>query len=260
VIGRCVDADPGSGDAGVRRLDVDGAVLAYTVQGRGPALLIPLCNVDWSTAPAIGRLAEHFTVIVAAPRGFWSSTWPADGGYDIARMCDDLLAVCSEVGADRFSVLGYSLTGTLSLRLAAHDERVDAVVAGGFPFLADWTRLLADVEARTGAESGDPEQEAQLSTQLGFDVRAARAFYDELASLPTGALLDDVDVPVLTFWGAADEVIEQFEGREHLESLVRDRGIGYHVVPGTDHAGTLLAVDGLLPTLIEWLRGAGAST
>jgi pimeloyl-ACP methyl ester carboxylesterase len=253
-----VHADPGG--AGVRRIAVVGATLAYTVQGRGPALLVPLCNVDWSTAGAIGKLAEHFTVIVAAPRGFWSSTWPDDGSYTAAQMCDDLLAVCAAAGADRISVLGYSLTAALALRLAARDPHVDAVVAGGFPFLADWTRLLADVKVRTGAESGDPEQEAQVSAQLGFDVRAARAFYDDLAALPTGALLDDVGVPVFAFWGGEDEVIEQFEGREHLESVVRDRGIEYHVVPAADHAGTLLAVDGLLPTLIEWLRGVGAST
>jgi pimeloyl-ACP methyl ester carboxylesterase len=241
---------------GPRELEVEGATLAYRVQGAGPGLLVPLCNFDWSATTVVEALAEHFTVVVAAPRGFSTSTWLADGGYDTDRMCDDLLASCGAAGVDRVSVLGYSLTAALALRLAAHSDRVDAVVAGGFPYLADWSLLQADVRDRTGADAADPEEEARISARLGFDVRAARALYDELASLPPGALLDDVGVPIFAFWGTEDEVIEQFEGRDHLESVVRARGMEHRLVTGTDHANTLLTIDGLVPTLVEWLRSA----
>jgi pimeloyl-ACP methyl ester carboxylesterase len=242
----------------VQQLDVDGDSLAYSVQGRGGGLLVPLCNFDWSGTSAVQALAEHFTVVVAAPRGYSSSTWLADGLYDTATACEDLLAVCRAVGLERTSVIGYSLTAALALRLAAHSDRVDAVVAGGFPYLADWTRLQADVRDQTGA-GGEPEEEARISAQLGFDVRAARAFYDDLAELAPGALLDDVHVPLFAFWGSEDEVIARFEGRDHLASAVRARGIEHRVVAGTDHMGTLLAVGGLLPELTDWLlHRAGA--
>src|SRR5690242_20697478 len=113
----------------VQRLDVDGVSLAYSVQGRGAGLLVPLCNFDWSGTSAVQALAEHFTVVVAAPRGYSSSTWLADGAYDTATACEDLLAVCRAVGLERTSLIGYSLTAALALRLAAHSDRVDAVVA-----------------------------------------------------------------------------------------------------------------------------------
>jgi pimeloyl-ACP methyl ester carboxylesterase len=243
----------------VEQLDVDGVSLAYSVQGSGPGLLVPLCNFDWNGTSAVEALAEHFTVVVAAPRGYASSTWLADGAYDLATTCEDLSAVCRAVRVERVSVLGYSLTAALALRFAAHSRRVDAVVAGGFPYVPDWTRLRADVHDRIGA-GDDPGDEARVSAQLGFDVRAARSFYDELSSLTPGALLDDVEVPVFAFWGSEDEVIEDFEGRDHLASAVRARGIDHRVVAGTDHAGTLFALDGLLPELIDWLvrRTGGA--
>jgi pimeloyl-ACP methyl ester carboxylesterase len=241
------------GSLGMPLLDVDGVSLAYRVQGRGPGLLVPLCNFDWNATNGVRALAEHFTVVVAAPRGYSSSTWLDDGAYDTASTCEDLVAVCRAVGLERFSVAGYSLTAALALRLAAHSARVRAVVAGGFPYIPDWTLLRSDVRERAGV-GDDPEEDARVSAQLGFDVRAARTFYDDLASLPPGALLDDVEVPLFAFWGSDDEVIEQFEGRDHLASAVQARGIEHRVVAGTDHTGTLLALDGLLPELIDWLR------
>ena len=124
-------------------------------------------------------------------------------------------------------------------------------------WFADLTKVQADVRERTGAP--DEAQERELSAQLGFDVRAACAFYDDLSRLPPGALVDDVSRPLFTFWGSDDEIIDGFEGIDHLEAGVRDRGIEYRVVPGTDHSATLLSLDGLLAEPIAWLLAATAS-
>jgi pimeloyl-ACP methyl ester carboxylesterase len=238
-----------------RSLDVGGASLAYTVTGSGPGLLVPWCNFSWNDTAYVDMLAGAFTVVVAAPCGYAASTWLHDGSYRAARVNDDLLAVCDAVGLSRFAVFGYSLTAAVSLRLAAVSDRVEAVVAGGFPLFADLSTLQADVRERTGAPDADRERE--LSAQLGFDVRAARAFYDELATLPPGALVDDLACPLLTFWGSDDEVIDGFEGIDHLEAGLRARAVAHRVVAGTDHSGTLLSLDRLLPDLVAWLVESG---
>ena len=243
---RAVTAD------GFRTLEVDGASLAYTVSGSGAGLLVPWCNVDWHDTAYVDTLADSFTVVVAAPRGYASSTWLDDGSYRASQLPEDLLAVCDAAGLDRFSLFGYSLTAAVSVRLAATSDRVAAVVAGGFPLFADLSKVLADVRERTGAP--DEAQERELSAQLGFDVRAARTFYEDLSALPPGALVDDLSCPLFTFWGSNDEVIDGFEGIGHLESGLRDRGIEHRVVPGTDHSATLLSLAPLLPELIAWLR------
>jgi pimeloyl-ACP methyl ester carboxylesterase len=244
-------------DRAVHSLEVDRATLAYTVSGSGPGLLVPWCNFDWNDTTYVDTLAASFTVVVAAPRGYAKSTWLDDGSYHAAQLFEDLLAVCDAVGLDRFSLFGYSLTAAVSVRLAAASDRVDAVVAGGFPWCADLSKLQADVRARTDVP--DEARERELSVQLGFDVRAARAFYDDLSHLPPGALVDDVSRPLFTFWGSDDEVIDGFEGIGHLEAALRDRGIGYRVMPGPDHAATLLSLDGLLPELTAWLLAATGS-
>ena len=218
-------------------LDVGDTSVAYTVSGAGPALLVPWCNFPWPETGYLETLAHQFTVVVAAPRGYAASSWVEDGLYGTRQVCDDLLAVCDVLGLGRIAALGYSLTAAVALRLAASSDRVDAVVAGGFPLFTDYTRLRDDARRQTEA-GGDARAEAERSRELGFDTRAARAFYDELATLHPGGLLDDVRCPVYTFWGSADEVIDGFEGIAHLGSEVRRRGIEHCVVEGTDHATT----------------------
>jgi pimeloyl-ACP methyl ester carboxylesterase len=248
-----------SPDAPYDFLDVGDASVAYTVAGSGPALLVPWCNFPWPGTTSVETLARQFTVVVAAPRGYAASTWVDDGRYGTRQVCDDLLAVCDALGLGHVAVLGYSLTAAVALRLAASSDRVDAVVAGGFPLFADY-HLLRD-DARRQTDTGDDERaRAELSRRLGFDTRAARAFYDELATLEPGGLLDDVRCPVYTFWGTADEVIDGFEGLAHLESEVRRRGIEHRVLEGTDHATTLFGLDRVLPEVSQWLLGIVGST
>ncbi len=234
----------------VVHLEVDGGSVAYTVAGDGPGLLIPWCNFPWAESTFAGVLADYFRVVVAAPRGYaaGSRLAPAEQ-YGARLLLDDLLAVCDAVGMRRFSVFGYSLTAAVAVWLARESDRVDAVVAGGFPFLGDYSVLLEDVHERIAELDGDP----------GFDPRAALAFYEDLARMAPGGLLDGFAAPLLSFWGSDDEVLEAFEGRAHLEAGLRRRAVDFRVLEGTDHAMTALTIDAMLPAVVEWLsdRGSG---
>ena len=71
-----------------------------------------------------------------------SSRLPEPAQYDAQMLFDDLLAVCDRVGLGGFSVLGYSLTAAMAASLARASDRVDALVAGGFPLLGSYERVL----------------------------------------------------------------------------------------------------------------------
>lgn len=243
-------AEPEGAPWNVQELALDGGgSLAYVLTGDGPPLLVPYCNLPWLQLPIGAALAQHFTVLFAAPQGYaLSSRLGPDGTYSARLLVSDLLAVCDAVGMARFSVLGYSLTAAVSAWLAGVTDRVDAVVAGGFPLLIDYGVMLADVRARTAPPPGEPP------VDLGFDVRAAAAFYEDLAQLAPGGLLDGLDCPVFSFWGSRDEVLEDFEGLAHLEAGLASRGIDYRVLDGTDHSTTALTLERVLPDVVEWLR------
>jgi pimeloyl-ACP methyl ester carboxylesterase len=241
----------------VQELALDGGgSLAYVVTGNGPPLLVPYCNLPWLQLPIGAALAQHFTVLFAAPQGYaLSSRLGPDETYSARLFVSDLLAVCDAVGMARFSVLGYSLTAAVSAWLAGVTDRVDAVVAGGFPLLIDYGVMLADVRARTAPPTAGPPGEPPVEppVDLGFDVRAAAAFYENLARLAPGGLLDGLDCPVFAFWGSRDEVLEDFEGLAHLEAGLASRGIVYRVLDGTDHSMTALTLERVLPDVVEWL-------
>jgi pimeloyl-ACP methyl ester carboxylesterase len=194
-------------------------------------------------------------VVVASPRGFGLSTRLQADGYSAETLTDDLLAVTAVLGLRRFRVFGYSLTGAIAASLAHTSNRVDAVVAGGFPLLGSYRRLLADVERKVS--EGESNTATREAIDSDFDGRAAVAFYRYLATLPDGALVDRVSCPMYSFWGDRDEIIDTLgDGVAALEAGLGDRRIRTRVLPGLDHLGALVNPGRALPEAADWLSWA----
>src|SRR6202035_3835745 len=142
----------------------------------------------WPEMPYFSRLCEHFTVVLASPRGYQrSSRLTGDQLYDATTIVRDLLTVCDAVGLRRFSVLGYSLTAAMAAWLARSTLRVDAVVAGGFPLLGSYEAVRRGAERDAAGLTAGDAQAASLLEQ--FDSRAVLSFYRALAELPDGVLV-----------------------------------------------------------------------
>ena len=224
-------------------LEVAGATLAYVVRGTGPGLLVTWCNVPWPDLPLFGALSERFTVVLASPRGYQASSHlPETEAYDIELLVGDLLAVCDHAGLDSFSVLGYSLTAAMAACLARVSTRVDAVIAGGFPLLGSYLRVLRRAE-----------QDAPGVSDLDFDVRAVLAFYRELATLEDGALVSDVRCPVLAFWGTNDDILGSFNTAGDYGTALADHGVTTIALPGHGHETAIVGLDA--HEVVAWLEG-----
>jgi pimeloyl-ACP methyl ester carboxylesterase len=228
--------------------ELDGIV--YTVAGSGPGLVVPQCNVDWS-AVDLSPLAERFTVVTVSPRGFGTSA--RRGGYTGAGMVADVESVLDHLGIDGYVALGYSMSGAMASRLGVDNPRVRAVACGGFPTTGGYGDLPARMRGILEQIRGDPESWAELVA--AHDPLAVLAFYDDLAGLPPGALVDRLSCPVHSWWGGADERIEELGGIPlHLHGLAA-RGLHFEVLPGLDHEGALERIDLALPGVLHWLEG-----
>jgi pimeloyl-ACP methyl ester carboxylesterase len=231
-------------------LQIGGASLTYAVRGTGPGLLVPLCNFPWLDVRFLEVLAAHFTVVTASPRGYQASTRiPEEQQYSTAMLIADLLAVCDHVGLETFPVLGYSFTAAVAARLALASTRVDAVVAGGFPFFGSYERVLLGAERDTAALS----DEAAAAMRADFDVRAVLTFYRELAALRDGALVAELRCPMLAFWGTDDDILWSFNTAPHFAQALADRGLAVRPIEGRDHAGTILGFGEIVESVCEWL-------
>ena len=233
-------------------LSIGSDQVQYSVRGSGPALLVPLCNFPVLDMPFVDALASRFTVIGASPRGYQGSTrLQSDETYSGEMLAADLLAVCDQLGFDRFEVLGYSLTAAMGAWLASRSPRVEAVVAGGFPLLGAYERVLRGAEREAASIAEDPRRADAVHRE--FDIRAVLSFYGMLSTLPDGALVTGVRCPMLTFWGTDDDVLRSFNAVPDLATSLAGYGIASRELIGRDHASAIAGLGDIIEDLVEWL-------
>jgi pimeloyl-ACP methyl ester carboxylesterase len=94
----------------------NGVNIAYSVQGKGPPLVLVMGYRLNSTAwPAnfIAQLAQRFTVVTLDNRGTGMSDKPVTG-YAISNMARDVRGLLDELGSAQVHMLGYSMGGAIA--------------------------------------------------------------------------------------------------------------------------------------------------
>ncbi len=230
----------------LEHIDRDGRMLTFAVEGAGPWLLLPRCNVEWSDFSDLRVLTRRHTVIVASPLGFGPSGRATPGAYGLDELEADLLHVCRVVGAERFDVFGYSLTGALAASLACASDRVSAVMAGGFPLLGSYAAVREDAEGL----AADPQFVAGLAGS--FDPEAVVAVYRGIAARPDGDLVDRRRCRMAACWGTDDTVLGAFDASADLAAELTARGVHALPMDGLGHDSLLLHLDDVLRSVSAW--------
>lgn len=103
-----------------RRVSVGGVAIHAVTGGDGPALLLisgwPQTWYVWRFL--LPSLAKHFSVVAAEPRGLGLSD-KVDGAYDTATLAADFAGLMSELGHERFAVVGHDIGMWIGYALAA---------------------------------------------------------------------------------------------------------------------------------------------
>ena len=117
-----------------REIKVSAAKIHLKSAGSGPPLLLlhgyPQTHVMWHRlAP---RLAKRFTVVMPDLRGYGDSSKPASvdnhESYSKRAMANDQVEVMSQLGFERFSVVGHDRGGRVAHRMVRdHPTRIDKI-------------------------------------------------------------------------------------------------------------------------------------
>lgn len=117
----------------------DGANIAYATVGQGPPLVkaanwLSHLEFDWQSPVWrhwLRSLAKHHLLIRYDERGCGLSDWNVDA-FSLEAWVDDLEAVVSNLGLDRFPLLGLSRGGPIAIAYAVrHPDKVSHLILCG---------------------------------------------------------------------------------------------------------------------------------
>jgi pimeloyl-ACP methyl ester carboxylesterase len=241
--------------------DSGGIKIHYTDEGQGePVLLIHGFAADivtnWGMPGIRKALAREYRVVAIDNRGHGKSAKPHDPTKYGMEMVKDAVRLLDHLRIEKAHVIGYSMGGIITLKLAAtHPERLHSATLGG----AGWMReadLAGEKMAQTLDKGGDlgrfiaeatpPGQPRPSEAQVKFLSMILSSYNDNkaLAAVARGwkqlvvaeADLKAIHVPVLAVVGSKDFV------KGKVDDLAgRVPGLRTVLIEGTDHFTTFFS-------------------
>jgi len=273
----------------------DGTTITVTIQGDGPALLLPVSLAPHTAAeaetlrqwggdpdlgpPLINGLAPTNRVIAVDYEAHRMAI-PALQTLTPENIADDFLAIADAAGVDRFAYYGYSWLALTGLQLALRTDRLEALAMGGFPpregpygSMLAVTRAAHAMSVKAGGEPAGPVPEPEPGDWYSVSVQTTEeqtqqfvTLYEALQDFDDSAAVLRGDLPKLAFAGAEDQIdYKPVWGGVRVaigEPLARHKGglttAGWdvRVLPGLDHMGAMHSAV-VLPILTDWLQNAG---
>ena len=268
----------------------DGSVIAVTVAGAGPSVMLPVRTEPhdaataetmrrWGADPDLGRilvsgLSDRYQVIAADYEGHRLAN-PAPGTLTPDNLAADLLAIADAAGAERFAYYGYSWLALAGLQLAVRTERLAALIMGGYPPIDGPYRSMLAVTRAAHAMAVSPPKE-QIAAEaiepgdwdaVGVQADPAQTeqfvtLYEALQGFRDDEAQRSLTIPRLVFaggddniaygaaWGDTTVTIAEPLARHHAE-LVGD-GWDVELLPGLDHLSAMHSRVAL-PLIRAWL-------
>jgi pimeloyl-ACP methyl ester carboxylesterase len=98
-----------------------------------------------------GRLAQHYRVFAHDLRGHGQSAWVTDGDYGVMDHVYDLASLVEHLGLERFTLIGHSLGGNITLRYTGlFPDKVEKLAA--IEGLGPSPKMLAERRAQPVTE------------------------------------------------------------------------------------------------------------
>jgi len=227
----------------------DGVRVAYDIVGEGEAIVL----VHGFGASRVQNWREPgwydtltvagYQVVALDCRGHGESDKPHDlAAYGESAMANDIALVMRAAGHERAFVMGYSMGGSLVIRLMHDQPRcVRAAILGGvgsnyFTRSNDWRAAISDGLLAADPSALSPVQKMfrDFASQPGKDIAALAACMRAPREPLTRDQLAAISIPALVVCGETDDVSGPAETL--ASALGNARGV---TVPKRDHMRTV---------------------
>lgn len=228
----------------------------YLEQGSGSEVFVFVHGFISSTRwwlPTLKELPQHIHAYTVDLRACGESE-QIDTGHTLAQYAEDLHQFVERMGLQRFTLVGHSMGGGVSMQYALHhQDRLKALVLVD-PLAPFGTHLDANITAWINAQQGNaeglrplvvgafatPPTGAYLEQLIDDAARWNQAIYlgtmDDMARFNISARLAEIKVPTLATWGDKDTVVP-FAGVADVFNSVP--GCALEVWHGVGHSGPI---------------------
>ena len=218
---------------------INGKRLHYESFGRGqPIVFVHGWLGSWRYwVPVMQDLSVEYRTYALDLWGFGDSSKDLDQ-YTVAAYVDMLVAFMTELGITQAPLVGHTLGAAVAAELAAkHPDRVSRVLAVGLPLTPDGInrRLLGVASNEALARLFWHRQRPHEEVEMGVSKTARNAIaltVQSVAQLELIDTLDEIDVPLLSVYGALDNVISPDQAAELEGNHYAARAL---VLAGTHH-------------------------
>lgn len=248
----------------------------YELHGRADAPVVVLSSSLGTTMamwdPQMPELAQRFRVLRYDHRGHGGSSAPS-GGYTIAELAGDVVALLDRLEVPRASIVGLSLGGMVAMWLAAHvptvvDRLVLCCTAPQLGTRESWHDRAATVRAHgTGVlldallgrwltpafREANPGTVALVAEMLeAAQPEGYASCCDAIATMDQRHDLARITAPTLVVAGELDPVVPPSVAGELQGSIA---GATLAVVPGAAHLCNLEQPAAFTSLLLDYLGG-----
>jgi pimeloyl-ACP methyl ester carboxylesterase len=218
---------------------INGRRLHYESFGRGqPIVFVHGWLGSWRYwVPVMQDLSVEYRTYALDLWGFGDSSKELET-YTVATYVDMLIAFMDQLGIQQAPLVGHTLGAAVVAELAArYPDRVSRVLAVGLPLTPDAInrRLLSVGTNEALARFFWHRQRPHEEVEQGVPKTARNAIaltVQSVARLDLIDTLDEIDVPLLSVYGAQDNVISPDQATELQTNHYTARAL---VLPGTHH-------------------------
>lgn len=193
--------------------DSDGVEIRYKVIGTGtPVILIHgfLSNFELNWQETIKVLAPHFQIIGMDARGHGKSSKPHNEDAYGVSMVKDVVRLMDHLSIKKSHVVGYSMGGMISLKMAAlYPDRLYSSTTGGNGLFT-----VENIESMSAGQSSYLQKAIDKNILLPYD-NDPQALIFLLKNLKKIALtkeeIDQISVPLFAIYGSLDDPIKTID-------------------------------------------------
>jgi len=266
----------------------DNSVIDITIDGSGPAILLPVNPIplegadaeakrQWGMDPALGHnliegLKDAFTVIAYDYEGH-RMVHPAPDSLTPDNIAHDFLAIADAANAKKFAYYGYSWLALSGLQLGIRTDRLWALVMGAYPpidgpykEMLSVTKAAHDMAVHPEAHESDKDPDS-VWDNADFTISANQTkqfftLYNNLQNFDDRAVQGKFTYPGLCFAGSND--IQEYSERwgnatvDMATPLIKNKkdleasGWDLQILEGLDHMTGMQPMN-VLPVIRPWL-------